>query len=241
MKTEPQPPPSDIPHSAIRTPHSPRSSCRLTGKIARLPKKVRDKINHLLQDGLPYAQIIRKLGPDGQHLTISNLSRWKDSGYQDWLLEQAFLARTRLAQDSAWDLSANFDATRVTHAALQLATLHIFTALRDLQPGSLDEQLGGNSIAFARLVNALAHAGRQTLAIQSRRDTSDALSGALASLHLPSLLNSEDDAEDEDEEDEEEDDENEEHDEAEDEAQQDDDHPSAPPLQPAPPPGPKVP
>jgi hypothetical protein len=179
----------------------------------------------MLQDGRPYAEIIKKLGRDGKHLTVPNVSRWKDSGYQDWLLDQAFVARIRLAQESAWDLSTGFDATRVTHAALQLATLHIFTALRDLQSGSLDDKLGGDFEAFVRLVNALAHASRETLAVQPRRSTADAFAGALGGLNLSSLLHSQDDEEKGEE--------------AEEEADEEEDQAHTPPPEPDAPPTPK--
>src|SRR5690349_8008048 len=106
------------------------------GKVARLPKPVRDQINHWLVDGLSYPQIIQRLGDDGQDLKPDNLSQWKKRGHQDWLLEQAWLAQTRSRQEPASDLSADFDATHLNHAALQLGTLQIFEVLRDITSSS---------------------------------------------------------------------------------------------------------
>lgn len=194
--------PPTTPHSALRPPHSKvHPSWRHTGKVARLPKAVRDKLNHMLQDGVPCADIIKALGDDGQNLNLANLSRWKDSGYKDWLTEQMFVNQMRLARETAIDLTAKFDSTRITQAALHLATLYIFQALRDLSPGSLDEKLGGDAAAFARLLNALSRSAKETLSLQSRRDTGEAIGNALAGLGLSSLSDDGDKDEDGDEED----------------------------------------
>jgi hypothetical protein len=58
---------------------------RRTGKVARLPLATRDKLNHLLADGLSYADILQTLGPEAAHLTPQNLSTWAQGGYQEWL------------------------------------------------------------------------------------------------------------------------------------------------------------
>jgi hypothetical protein len=107
---------------------------RGNGKVARLPKPIRDQINHWLLTGLSYPEIIERLGEQGQDLNPGHLCEWKKRGYQDWLLQQNWLAETRARQEPAADLSTDFDATQLNHAALQLATLHIFEALRDLVP-----------------------------------------------------------------------------------------------------------
>ncbi len=56
----------------------------------------------MLLDGVPYADIISRLGPDARHLTKRNLSAWKTGGYQDWLRElhltEAIHAKYELAQ-----------------------------------------------------------------------------------------------------------------------------------------------
>jgi hypothetical protein len=166
-------PPDAAPTDPNQTPpthDTSTSTWRHTGKIARLPKTVRDQINLLLEDGVSYPDIIQRLGDPGKHLSVMNLSRWKNGGHKDWLAEQAFIARTRALQETPRDLVQDFDATEVNHAALQLGTLHIFEALRDLGPGTLDQKLGGDSAAFARLLNALARASRETMLLQKYRD-----------------------------------------------------------------------
>ena len=80
----------------------------------------------MIHDHYTYAAIIESLGDAGKGLIPSNLSQWKKHGYQDWLLQQTWLAQTRARQEPAADLSAGYDATGLNHAALQLGTLQMF-------------------------------------------------------------------------------------------------------------------
>src|SRR5712675_2111573 len=122
--TPPESPANPVEPSEIPTPdETSLSTWRHNGKVARLPKALRDKINLMLQDGATYPAIINTLGEAGKDLNVMNLSRWKDNGYKDWLLEQSWLNQTRARQEPASDLSTDFDATQLNHAALQLATL----------------------------------------------------------------------------------------------------------------------
>ncbi len=90
---------------------------RGNGKVARLPKPLRDQINHWLTDGVSYPDIIERLGDHGKDLKPDNLSQWKKRGHQDWLLEQNWLAETRARQEPASDLSGDFDASRAYWSA----------------------------------------------------------------------------------------------------------------------------
>src|SRR4051812_4222567 len=57
------------------------------GKVARLPKAVRDQLNNMILDGLPYPEIIQRLGGDTKHLKPDHLHQWKKHGYKNWLVE----------------------------------------------------------------------------------------------------------------------------------------------------------
>jgi hypothetical protein len=171
--------------SATRARTKCEGAFRRNGNVARLPKAVRDRVNLMILDGVPYGEIIEQLGEDGVGLDISNLSRWKDGGHQDWLVEQTFLELTRARRETPGELVRDFDATEVNHAALQLGTLHIFDALRVLEPGSLNKRLGGDCAAFARLINALARASRETMQLQKYRETCARARAALEELKDP--------------------------------------------------------
>lgn len=69
-----------------------------TGKIARLPASIREKINRKLYDGELSSQILSWLNRqqevkqvlnrqfNGSPVTPQNLSRWRRGGYQEFLL-----------------------------------------------------------------------------------------------------------------------------------------------------------
>src|SRR5689334_8504332 len=77
--------------------------CR-TGKVARLPKALRDRINQMLRNAVPYQTILDSLGEFGQGINEDNLGNWKKGGYQDWLKEQESIEIIRVKQEFATDL-----------------------------------------------------------------------------------------------------------------------------------------
>src|SRR5262245_41730630 len=58
-------------------------------KISRLPEPIITQINEFLDANVEYARIIDWLNQHG-HFGIEpyHISRWRDSGYVDWLQEQ---------------------------------------------------------------------------------------------------------------------------------------------------------
>src|SRR3954447_21614412 len=74
------------------------------GKIARLPKAVREEINQRLEDGatarsmvgwlngLPEVQALVQSEFGGHPIREQNLSQWKQGGYEDWVRHQEALA-----------------------------------------------------------------------------------------------------------------------------------------------------
>src|SRR5215475_8228152 len=77
---------------------------RRTGDIARLPIAVQDSLNRMLDEGVPYAEIIKRLGPHGGGLSKQKISRWRYGAHQDYLRKQDLAARTRLLTEFAAEL-----------------------------------------------------------------------------------------------------------------------------------------
>jgi hypothetical protein len=152
--------------------HKPSTSrtYRPKGKIPNLPKDQRDLINNLLLDGATYSIVIAKMKEHGVSLNHENLSNWHNGGHQDWLYDQQWREDTRALQESALESLDDIDHARVNQAALHVAALQIFGALRNLQRGPLHEKLGGDSAAYSRLVNALSRATREALNAQKLQD-----------------------------------------------------------------------
>src|ERR1051326_2081093 len=158
---------------------------RGNGFVARLPKVMRDQLNQMMLDGVSYPQIIKRLGEPASHLKPDHLYQWKKRGHKDWLVQQDWLAERRARRESAADLIQDCDATQVNQSALHLGTLYIFDALRDLRAGSLDDKLGGDSAAFARRLNALCRASRESLLLQKYREACAKARAALQALRDP--------------------------------------------------------
>ena len=102
------------------------------GKIARLPREIRDKLNHRLHNGetavrlvdwlnsLPEVQATLDRDFGGRNISEQNVSEWKAGGYREW--------RTR--KDSL-ELAREFasDATELTDASGGRLTDHLATVL----------------------------------------------------------------------------------------------------------------
>src|SRR3954470_14104355 len=62
------------------------------GKIARLPRAIRDQVNNMLRDGVSYPEIRRKLLDMGhsqfEDISEKNISNWNAAGHRRWLQEQ---------------------------------------------------------------------------------------------------------------------------------------------------------
>ena len=87
------------------------------GKIARLPRTVRERLNRRLQDGeqgkklvawlnsLPEVRAVVVAEFGGKAIREQNLSEWRQGGYRDWLAqEEALEVAERLGEDAvAWE------------------------------------------------------------------------------------------------------------------------------------------
>lgn len=114
-----------------------------TGKIARLPLRIREELNQRLQDGEPGRKLVTWLNslPDvrailaadfgGRPIRPQNLSEWRQGGYRDWLEQReteaalASIEREVAALDSPdrpplTDTLARWLAARYTVASRRL-------------------------------------------------------------------------------------------------------------------------
>jgi hypothetical protein len=83
------------------------------GKIARLPKEVRDELNQRLQNGeagtqliewlngLKKVQAVLKADFDGRPINDQNLSEWRAGGYSDWERVMELQARAQQLQENS--------------------------------------------------------------------------------------------------------------------------------------------
>src|SRR5882672_10755491 len=129
---------------------------RRNGKVARLPKSIRDQINQMIQDGVPYLKIIEQVGPEGAALSETNLSHWKSGGYLDWIRElqlaEALQAKHELAQAI---VARSAEANGTGQAILQIIGANLCEFLAETDPATLRESLFSDADKFTRFVNSM--------------------------------------------------------------------------------------
>src|SRR5439155_10519975 len=77
------------------------------GKVAHLPKLIRDQVNQMLDDGVTFRKIAKKLADLGHPgFFYQNIQRWKTGGYQLYLEEQRRRELDKLQIQAAIDLRA---------------------------------------------------------------------------------------------------------------------------------------
>ena len=152
--TTPENPAPSAPLASLLPPVQPGR--RHNGKVARLQKSTRDKINIMLDDGFTYAEIIKELGVEGTGLNEENIGSWKATGYQDWLREQQRIQILRAKQDFALDLACEGDGSKIHQATLQIAATNLCELLVDLDPAAMRESFEENPDKYTRLLNAIA-------------------------------------------------------------------------------------
>ena len=144
-----------------------------TGKIARLPKPIRDEINHRLENGADGPELLAWLNalPEVQHvlaekfggrpLTKHNLSDWRRGGYADW--SNALTGRAQwqdlIEQGCALDQKrTGSNGTDVTGYLGTILTVELAEAIDELHKMKDSQQrwkvLQMISRAVARLQNA---------------------------------------------------------------------------------------
>src|SRR5437868_6471971 len=80
------------------------SSRRPNGKVAHLPKIIRDQVNQMLDDGVTFRKIAKKLTELGHPgFFYQNIQRWKTGGYQLHLQEQRRRELDKLELEAALD------------------------------------------------------------------------------------------------------------------------------------------
>lgn len=145
-----------------------QSKSRRNGKVARLPAAMRDQINQMLDDGVPYQIIIDRLGDPAKHLNQDNISNWRLGGYQDYLKAQALTDRAHAQTQAAADLVRDHhapDAGQTRAACHQIALLQYFNALWESGDEMTRQALKENPSKIFSIINAICRMTNSTIAI----------------------------------------------------------------------------
>jgi len=104
-----------------------------TGKIARLPKAIRDQLNRNLQDNIPGVRLADWLNSlpevrqvleeqfDGRAINEMNISDWKSGGFLDWQARQDMLGQAQELAEESTDLKAALPEALAGHLHMVVA------------------------------------------------------------------------------------------------------------------------
>lgn len=154
------------------------------GKIARLPRNIRDELNHRLDDGetggrilqwlntLPAVQAVLTAEFGGGLINAQNLSNWRKGGYQHWLKQQARRNLVRELIENAEELATDAGGVELGNhlSAILVAELaaSVRGALEELaDPAERSVRLQEFLLTLARVRRQDNQAGR--LAIERER------------------------------------------------------------------------
>jgi hypothetical protein len=120
------------------------------GKIARLPRDIRNQLNRRLDDGEPGVQLVTWLNslPEAQAvlkaefaerpISEQNLSEWKTGGYRQWLDQQEAKELVPLLTDEADELDPATGPPLTDRMAVWLAA-RLMVVVRRLAVADLDD------------------------------------------------------------------------------------------------------
>jgi hypothetical protein len=160
------------------------------GKIARRPKDLREMVNRLLRNNIPYSRIVRALHEYDVVVTERNISNWKIcGGYKEWCLAEEHALELRLHQDNLVNLLRKDNASEVPEVGLQVAATRLSQFF--LTPEA-DQLLASNPDEYHRRA---AHLTRLTAEIHKLQKYRDDCARALGYKHNPDMLRSDNEEE----------------------------------------------
>jgi len=146
-----------------------------TGKIARLPKRLRARVNRMLEDGATFKAIIsflekhRRSWPEGvEDFIEGNIHEWKKRGFEDYLQERERLNEVRAQREWALEMIRNNRGSSLQEAGLVLATSQIYDLLREFNPAELKKSLKAGH--YLRMLDSLARISRGALAFEKYKE-----------------------------------------------------------------------
>lgn len=155
-------------HSSV--PFVPSAQRTRNGKVARLPKHLRDLVNRLLRNNVPYSRIAKALAEHQIFVTERNISNWKIcGGYQEWVTAQERALELRLHQDNLLHLLRKDCASDLPELGLQVAATRLSEFFLSPEAAQL---LTSNPDAYHRRAATLARLTREIHKLQQYRDDS---------------------------------------------------------------------
>lgn len=125
------------------------------GKIARLPRYLREQLNRRLEDGEPGPQLLAWLNcvPQvtqmlasefgGREINEQNLSEWRQGGFRDWQRQQEACDRVRRLTDQSEALAEAAEGEQVSDRLAVVFAVELHMLLEQLleQDGDAEEKM----------------------------------------------------------------------------------------------------
>ena len=161
---------------------------RGNGKISRLPKAIRDQVNTLICDGVPYPDIRRRFLDSGhaefEHISEKNISNWKSAGYQRWLREQEWRDDMRQSRAEALEFCET-DDSKLEQVTLKTAAMRLYQLFKQFDAVDFSLSVQNDPEAYTRLFSVLPRITREALRYQKYRDACAQARAALKELKDP--------------------------------------------------------
>ncbi len=140
------------------------------GKIARLPDEIRNQVNQMLLDAVPYSTIIERLGEYGQDLEERHLTNWKtNNGFARWCAQRDLCQELKTTQSEAVQLIKDKPAGDIQDAARAVASGQLYELLHLFNPANFAAALSTKPELYLRLVSTFARLSEAETLCASRR------------------------------------------------------------------------
>jgi hypothetical protein len=152
------------------------------GKIARLPKALRDEVCQRMEDGATYGSILTWLNelPEvkamleaqfkGDGVNEQNLTNWRQGGFLEWKTVQDRIAGMTRKQEFALDIVKANEGGTMHEATLLMAASQLYDVLGDFDVQGLKETLAEKPELYSEVVNSLAKLSKGSLELNKFKD-----------------------------------------------------------------------
>jgi hypothetical protein len=168
-------------------PNVPNAGSHMTthtrnGKIARLPRSIREELNRRLADGEIGKQLVawlnnltevqKVLAADFQKRPISeqNLTEWKQGGFEDWQKHQEARAWVQQLVEESDDLAADSGSVPLAERAAIPVMLALENLIRQVATDSDAAEQRKTILSVSQQLTQLRKAGLETERLRLERD-----------------------------------------------------------------------
>jgi hypothetical protein len=152
------------------------------GKIARLPREIREQLNVRLQNGEMGTQLVEWLNGlqeaqamlaaqfGGRPINEQNLSEWKQGGYEDWLRHQEDCAHARMLTENACELEKEAGEIRLEDRLAAPMAIALARLLREAEESPGDAAKQKTLLGVARELALLRNGSHEAERVRLERE-----------------------------------------------------------------------